>query len=64
MIEEDQKIKPVKIESLKDLENLPANYPEDIKKVIIGNVSSKNIDQQSSTVQTTTTNTELLGWQR
>ncbi len=32
MIEEDQKIKPVKIESLKDLENFPANYPEDIKK--------------------------------
>ncbi len=32
MIEEDLKVKPVQIESLKDLENLPTNYPEDIKR--------------------------------
>ena len=57
MIEEDLKIKPVKIENLKDLENLPANYPEDIKKIIVGNISLRSIDQQSSIVQTTTTNT-------
>lgn len=48
MIEEDLKIKPFQIESLEDLENLPANYPEDIKKIIVGNISS---------AQKTTTNT-------
>jgi len=57
MIEEDLKIKPVKIENSKDLENLPANYPEDVKKIIIGNISSKNVNLQSSIAQTTTTNT-------
>jgi hypothetical protein len=41
MIEEDLKIKPVRIENSKDLENLPANYPEDIKKIMIGNISAK-----------------------
>lgn len=54
MIEEDLKIKPVQIESLKDLENLPDNYPEDIKKLIIENFTSKNISQQFSTKATTT----------
>lgn len=57
MIEEDLKVKPVKIENSKDLENLPANYPEDIKKVITENISSKITDQKSSTLQATTTNT-------
>lgn len=57
MIEEDLKIKPVRIENSKDLENLPANYPEDIKKIIIGNISAKNVKLQSSIAQTTTTNT-------
>jgi hypothetical protein len=57
MIEEDLKIKPVKIENSKDLENLPANYPEDIKKIIVGNISSKAVNLQSSIAQTTTTNT-------
>ena len=56
MIEEDKKIKPVIVES-KDLENLLLIMPEDIKKVIIENVSSKNTDQKSSAVQTTTANT-------
>lgn len=57
MIEEDLKIKPVRIENSKDLENLPANYPEDIKKIMIGNISAKNVNLQSSVAQTTTTNT-------
>jgi len=57
MIEEDLKIKPVKIENSKDLENLPANYPKDIKKIIVGNISSKNVDLQCLATQTTTTNT-------
>lgn len=57
MIEEDLKIKPVKIENSKDLENLPANYPEDIKKIIVGNISSKAVNLQSSIAQTTATNT-------
>lgn len=57
MLEEDMKIKLVKIENLEDLENLPANYPEDVREVIMGNISSKNICQQSLTSQVTTTNT-------
>ncbi|MCO5382818.1 MAG: hypothetical protein NHB15_12585 [Methanosarcina barkeri] len=57
MIEEDLKVKPVKIENSKDLENLPANYPEDINKVITETISSKITDQKSSTLQATTTNT-------
>lgn len=57
MIEEDLKVKPVQIESLKDLENLPTNYPEDIKKAVIENFTSRNISQQTSTKATTTTNT-------
>jgi hypothetical protein len=54
MIEEDLKIKTIQIESLEDLKNLPANYPEDIKKVITENISSKITDQKSSTLQATT----------
>ncbi|WP_440948439.1 zinc-dependent metalloprotease [Methanosarcina sp. T3] len=57
MIEEDLKIEPVQIESLKDLENLPKNYPEDIKKAVIENFTSRNISQQPSTKATTTINT-------
>lgn len=57
MIEEDLKIKPVRIENSKDLENLPANYPEEIKKIMIGNISAKNVNLQSSIAQTTATNT-------
>ncbi|AKB23853.1 hypothetical protein MSMTP_0384 [Methanosarcina sp. MTP4] len=57
MIEEDLKIKSVQIENLDDLENLPTNYPENIKKVITENFTSKYISQQSPTMQTTMTNT-------
>ncbi|WP_052402760.1 hypothetical protein [Methanococcoides methylutens] len=35
LVEESRKIHPVQIESLEDLENLPDNYPEDIKKIMI-----------------------------
>ncbi len=32
LIEEDMKIDPVKIESIEDLEHLPENYPEELKR--------------------------------
>ncbi|NLA43520.1 hypothetical protein GX865_05240, partial [Candidatus Saccharibacteria bacterium] len=59
MIEEDLKIKPAQIESLKDLENLPDNYPEDIRKAEIENFTSKNINQQFSTKATTTNTVDV-----
>ncbi|AKB83750.1 hypothetical protein MSBR3_3172 [Methanosarcina barkeri 3] len=57
MIKEDLKIEPVQIESLKSLENLPDNYPDDVKNAIIENFTSRNVSQQFSTKATTTTNT-------
>ncbi|KKG18120.1 hypothetical protein EO98_14390 [Methanosarcina sp. 2.H.T.1A.6] len=57
MLEEDKKLEPVQIETLEDLENLPDNYPEDKKRAEIENFTSKSIGQQSSTIQTETTNT-------
>jgi len=49
MLEEDKKIELVQIESLEDLEHLPENYPEDLKKLMIENYLEKqNISQQTA----------------
>jgi hypothetical protein len=51
MLEEDQKLEPVQIESLKDLENLPDNYPEDKKRLEIEDyLARQNISEKTANV--------------
>ena len=55
LLKEDRKIGPVQIESLADLKNIPSNYPKHIKKSIIENFTSNNVDQLFSITQTPVT---------
>lgn len=49
MLEEDQKLEPVQIESLEDLEHLPENYPEDLKRLMIEDyLARQNFSEQTA----------------
>ena len=49
MLEEDQKLEPVRIESLEDLEHLPENYPEEMKKLEIEDyLVRQNLSEQTT----------------
>ncbi|AAM06647.1 TPA: hypothetical protein HA338_02265 [Methanosarcina acetivorans] len=63
MLEEDQKPEPVRIESLEDLEHLPENYPEELKKQIIEDyLARQNFSEEtaktSDNITESTTNEE------
>ncbi|WP_229395001.1 hypothetical protein [Methanosarcina sp. DH1] len=49
MLEEDQKLEPVRIESLEDLEHLPENYPEEMKRLEIEDyLVRQNLSEQTT----------------
>ena len=49
MLEEDQKLEPVRIESLKDLEHLPENYPAEMKRLEIEDyLVRQNLSEQTT----------------
>jgi len=49
MLEEDRKIKPPRIESLEDIEHLPENYPEELKKLMIEDyLARQNISEKQN----------------
>ena len=49
MLEEDQKLEPVRIESLEDLEHLPENYPEEKKRLEIEDyLGRQNLSEQAT----------------
>ncbi len=49
MLEEDRKIKPARIESLEDIEHLPENYPEELKKLMIEDyLARQNISEKQN----------------
>ncbi|AKB19878.1 MULTISPECIES: hypothetical protein [unclassified Methanosarcina] len=51
MLEEDQKLEPVRIESLEDLEHLPENYPEELKRLMIEDYLAKqNILEETANI--------------
>lgn len=51
MLEEDQKLEPVQIESLKDLEHLPENYPEDLKRLMIEDyLARQNLSEETANI--------------
>ena len=50
MLEEDQKLEPVQIESLEDLEHLPENYPEELKRLMIEDyLARQNLSEETTT---------------
>ncbi|WP_440955179.1 hypothetical protein ACSAZK_16875 [Methanosarcina sp. Mfa9] len=47
MLEEDRKLEPVQIESLEDIEHLPENYPEELKRLMIEDyLARQNLSEQ------------------
>ncbi|WP_440947704.1 hypothetical protein ACSAZL_05480 [Methanosarcina sp. T3] len=49
MLEEDQKLDPVRIESLEDLEHPPENYPEELKRQMIEDyLARQNISEETA----------------
>jgi len=47
MLEEDRKLEPVRIESLEDIEHLPENYPEELKRLMIEDyLTRQNLSEQ------------------
>ena len=49
MLEEDQKLEPVQIESLEDLEHLPENYPEELKRLMIEDyLARQNLSEETA----------------
>ncbi|KKG07730.1 hypothetical protein [Methanosarcina sp. 2.H.A.1B.4] len=49
MLEEDQKLEPVRIESLEDIEHLPENYPEELKRQMIEDyLARQNLSEQQN----------------
>ncbi|MDY9927139.1 hypothetical protein [Methanosarcina sp.] len=49
ILDEDQKLEPVQIESLEDLEHLPENYPEELKRLEIEDyLARQNISEQTA----------------
>ncbi|WP_255336025.1 hypothetical protein [Methanosarcina sp. KYL-1] len=49
LLEEDQKLEPVQIESLEDIEHLPENYPEELKKLMIEDyLARQNLSEQQN----------------
>ena len=49
MLEEDRKLEPVQIESLEDIEHLPENYPEELKKLMIEDyLARQNLSKQQN----------------
>ena len=49
MLEKDQKLEPVRIESLEDIEHLPENYPEELKKLMIEDyLARQNLSEQQN----------------
>lgn len=49
MLEENQKLEPVRIESLEDLEHLPENYPEEMKRLEIEDyLGRQNLSEQAT----------------
>lgn len=49
MLEEDQKLEPVQIESLEDLKHLPENYPEEMKRLEIEDyLVRQNLSEQTT----------------
>jgi len=51
MLEEDQKLEPVRIESLKDLEHLPENYPEELQRQIIEDyLARQNLSEETTNI--------------
>lgn len=51
LVEESRKIYPVQIESLGDLENLPDNYPEDIKQIMIEDFYTRLGSDDNGTIE-------------
>jgi len=63
MLEEDQKLEPVQIESLEDLEHLPENYPEEKKRLEIEDyLARQNLSEETTNsydnISESTTNEE------
>lgn len=51
MLEEDQKLGPVQIESLEDLEHLPENYPEELKRLEIEDyLARQNLSEETANI--------------
>lgn len=49
MLEEDQKLEPVQIESLEDLKHLPENYPEELKRQMIEDyLARQNLSEETA----------------
>jgi len=49
MLEEDQKLELVQIESLEDLEHLPENYPEELKRKMIEDyLARQNLSEETT----------------
>lgn len=57
LIEEDQKLESIEIESIEDLKSMPNDFPEGLKQFAMKNLTSSYIAQMSSSTTTRSTNT-------
>ncbi|WP_269851088.1 hypothetical protein [Methanosarcina horonobensis] len=60
MLEEDQKLEPVRIESLEDLEHLPENYPEEKKRLEIADyLARQNLSKEIANISDSISETNI-----